>query len=49
MKLLELTERGVELSTEVGRRMRQPPAQLAALPAADQRALRDILQRAFDG
>jgi len=49
VKLLELTERGVELSTEVGRRMRQPPAQLAALPAADQRALRDILQRAFDG
>src|SRR5438874_2533278 len=49
VKLLELTERGAELSTEVGRRMRQPPAQLAALPAADQRALRDILRRAFDG
>jgi MarR family transcriptional regulator, organic hydroperoxide resistance regulator len=47
VKLLELTARGVELGSEVGRRMSRPPPELAALPAADQRALRDTLRRAF--
>ncbi|HEX8075888.1 MAG TPA: MarR family transcriptional regulator [Thermoleophilaceae bacterium] len=46
VKLLELTERGEELGREIGRRMSQPPPGLAALSAADQRALRDILRRA---
>jgi DNA-binding MarR family transcriptional regulator len=46
VKLLELTDVGAELGREVGRRMTQPPPQLAELPAADQRALRDILRRA---
>jgi len=47
VKLLELTDRGAELGREVGRRMRQPPAELMALSASDQQALRDILRRAF--
>jgi MarR family transcriptional regulator, organic hydroperoxide resistance regulator len=47
VKLLELTDRGRELGREVGRRMSQPPAELARLSAADQRSLRDILSRAF--
>lgn len=46
VKLLELTDRGAELGREIGRRMSQPPPGVAALPAADQRALRDILRRA---
>jgi DNA-binding MarR family transcriptional regulator len=45
VKLLELTEHGAELSRELGRRISEPPAALAALPAADQRALRDLLRR----
>lgn len=48
VKLLELTDRGAELGREVGRRMRRPPPELMSLSAADQRALRDILRRAFD-
>jgi DNA-binding MarR family transcriptional regulator len=49
VKLLELTERGAQLGSEVGRRMSQPPPGLSALSAADQRALRDILRRVSDG
>jgi DNA-binding MarR family transcriptional regulator len=45
VKLLELTERGADLGREIGRRMSQPPPGLAALSAADRRALRDILRR----
>lgn len=48
VKLLELTERGAQVGAEIGRRMTQPPPGVAALPAADQRALRDILRRAKD-
>lgn len=47
VKLLEMTDRGRQLGREVGRRMSQPPAELARLSAADQRALRDILSRAL--
>ncbi len=47
VKLLEMTERGAELGREVGRRMRRPPPELTSLSASDQRALRDILRRAF--
>ena len=47
VRLLELTERGVDLGREVGRRMGDPPAELGRLSASDQRALRDILRRAF--
>ncbi|MEA2403626.1 MAG: hypothetical protein QOE08_273 [Thermoleophilaceae bacterium] len=46
VRLLELTARGVEMGAEIGRRMSQPPPGVAALSAADQRALRDILRRA---
>jgi DNA-binding MarR family transcriptional regulator len=48
VKLLELTDRGAELGTEIGRRMSQPPPGVAALSAADQRTLRDILRRASE-
>ena len=45
VKLLDLTEHGAEVARELGRRLSQPPPGLAALSAADQRALRDILRR----
>jgi MarR family transcriptional regulator, organic hydroperoxide resistance regulator len=48
VKLLALTEDGRELRESLGDRLHAPPDELAGLSAADQRALRDILQRAFD-
>jgi DNA-binding MarR family transcriptional regulator len=48
VKVLELTPRGVELRRRVLRIMAQPPAAIAALSLADQRALRDILRRAVE-
>ena len=45
VKLLSLTERGGRLGREIGARMSEPPPAIAALSAADQRALRDILRR----
>jgi MarR family transcriptional regulator, organic hydroperoxide resistance regulator len=48
VKMLALTEDGAALRDEISRRMAVPPDPLAALPHADQRALRDILRRALD-
>jgi DNA-binding MarR family transcriptional regulator len=48
VRMLALTEDGAALRDEISRRMAVPPDQLAALPHADQRALRDILRRALD-
>src|SRR5919204_4866901 len=47
VRMLALTDRGAALADEIARRMAVPPEPLAELPAADQRALRDILQRAL--
>ncbi len=46
VKTLALTPAGVELRARVADVMSEPPAAIAALSAADQRALRDILRRA---
>ena len=48
VKLLALTEDGRELRAAIGDRLHAPPQELAGLSAADQRALRDILARAFE-
>ncbi len=48
VKLLVLTPEGRELRDALMERMSQPPELLANLPAADQRALRDILKRIAD-
>jgi MarR family transcriptional regulator, organic hydroperoxide resistance regulator len=47
VKIVGLTEAGASLKQEIRRRKTAVPEQLAALPEADQRALRDILRRAF--
>jgi MarR family transcriptional regulator, organic hydroperoxide resistance regulator len=49
VKLLVLTAAGEELRDEIGDRLHAPPAELARLDEADQRALRDILRRATGG
>jgi DNA-binding MarR family transcriptional regulator len=46
VKALVLTDAGVELRDRVYAIMSEPPAPIAALSAADQRTLRDILRRA---
>jgi MarR family transcriptional regulator, organic hydroperoxide resistance regulator len=46
VKALTLTAAGVELRASVLAVMSEPPEAIAALPPADQRALRDILARA---
>ena len=48
VKMLALTDEGVALRDEIVRRLAMPPEPLAALPRADQRALRDILRLAVD-
>lgn len=48
VKLIELTEEGRRVRDEVARRLAEPPEQIAALSATDQKALRDILRRALD-
>jgi DNA-binding MarR family transcriptional regulator len=48
LKMLALTDEGVALRDEIVRRLAMPPEPLAALPRADQRALRDILRLAVD-
>jgi DNA-binding MarR family transcriptional regulator len=45
VKALTLTAAGVELREQVLEIMSEPPAAIASLSAADQRALRDILRR----
>ena len=48
VKLLALTDEGRELRTSIGDRLHAPPRELETLSRADQRALRDILQRALE-
>ena len=48
VKALTITAAGLELRVEVLEIMNEPPEAIAALPHADQRALRDILARAVD-
>ena len=48
VKALTLTPAGVALRDQVVAVMSEPPDAIAALPAADQRALRDILARAVE-
>ena len=47
VKMLALTDEGLRVREALAERMSQPPEQLAALSAADQRTLRDILRRAL--
>jgi DNA-binding MarR family transcriptional regulator len=49
VKMLALTAAGAEARKRVIEAMTEPPAEIAALSAADQRALRDILRRAVAG
>ncbi|MBJ7348525.1 MAG: MarR family transcriptional regulator [Thermoleophilaceae bacterium] len=46
VKQIVLTKSGEALRTKALRKLYEPPAELSALSAADQRALRDILKRA---
>jgi DNA-binding MarR family transcriptional regulator len=46
VKLIVLTDEGAEVQAQVLDRLYEPPAPIAALSAADQRALRDIMRRA---
>jgi DNA-binding MarR family transcriptional regulator len=46
VKVVELTDPGKKLRARSIEEMYKPPAWIEALPAADQRNLRDILQRA---
>jgi DNA-binding MarR family transcriptional regulator len=48
VKLLALTDEGRALRESLAERLHAPPAELAALSAVDQRALRDILARALE-
>jgi DNA-binding MarR family transcriptional regulator len=48
VKALTLTPSGVALRDQVLAVMSEPPEAIAALPEADQRALRDILARAVE-
>jgi len=48
VKLIGLTEQGEALQAALKARLDVPPPGLAALPAADQRLLRDLLQRVID-
>jgi DNA-binding MarR family transcriptional regulator len=49
VKMLALTPAGTEARERVIEAMTEPPAEIAALSPADQRALRDILRRAVAG
>jgi DNA-binding MarR family transcriptional regulator len=48
VRVLALTDAGAELRERVLALMTEPPAAIAALPLADQRALRDLLRRAVE-
>jgi DNA-binding MarR family transcriptional regulator len=48
VRLVALTSEGRRVRDELAAKMAVPPAPIAALPAADQRALRDILRRALE-
>ena len=47
VRMLVVTERGAQVRERINEVLQQVPAPIAALSAADQRALRDILQRAL--
>jgi DNA-binding MarR family transcriptional regulator len=47
VKGLVLTLQGARVRDEFVSRLMEPPAEIASLPAADQRALRDALRRAL--
>lgn len=46
MKMLVVTEEGADVRERLLARISEPPPEIAALSAADQRSLRDILRRA---
>jgi len=48
VKLLVLTEEGEWMRQQITERMAEPPPAIASLSEKDQRALRDILQRALE-
>ena len=48
VRMLVVTERGVQVRERLEETMQQVPPALASLSADDQRALRDILRRALD-
>ena len=48
VKLIGLTETGETLKAALKARLEEPPPGLAGLPEADQRLLRDLLQRVID-
>ena len=48
VKGLALTQAGERMRDRVHELMSEPPEAIAALPASDQRALRDILRRAVE-
>jgi DNA-binding MarR family transcriptional regulator len=48
VKLLVLTEDGEWMREQITQRMAEPPPAIASLSQKDQRALRDILQRALE-
>jgi DNA-binding MarR family transcriptional regulator len=48
VKLLVLTKEGERMRVEITKRMAEPPPPIASLSEKDQRALRDILQRAIE-
>jgi MarR family transcriptional regulator, organic hydroperoxide resistance regulator len=48
VKLLVLTEEGERMRVEITKRMAEPPPAIASLSEKDQRALRDILERALE-
>ena len=47
VRMVVVTDRGAQVRTRLAEAMQEVPPELAALSAADQRALRDILQRAL--
>jgi DNA-binding MarR family transcriptional regulator len=49
LRMLVVTARGAEVRDRLHAVMQEVPLELAALSAADQRALRDILRRALGG
>jgi len=49
VKIVALTSKGRSLRERALDRLFEPPPAIAALPAADQRALRDILRRVHGG
>ena len=49
VKMLALTDEGARVRGHIMSRMAVPPPEIAGLPRADQRALRDLLRKALGG